>query len=164
MDFPQLHLFSQQYLALPTWILFEISFPVAYLVSAVVTFVLIPFVKKEGLPAKTFFLPMALLMHNANIVFMAWEFMLNELSFSYYHFIFMLFYGISYVIFSWIWYVYRGVFYYFFLDYKRKYALIWYIVLLIFITILFFIGYYLSILQFQGHSFIANAVSILTIF
>lgn len=141
------------------WVFFEISFPVAYLVSAVVTFILIPFVKKEGLPPTTFFLPMALLMHNANVLFMAWEFIFNELAFSYYHFIFMLFYGIAYVVFSWVWYAYRGIFYYFFLDYQRKYAVIWYIVLLGFITGLFFIGYYLSILQFKGHSLIANVVS-----
>ncbi len=102
---------------------------------------------------------MALLMHNANVLFMAWEFIFNELAFSYYHFIFMLFYGIAYVVFSWVWYAYRGIFYYFFLDYQRKYAVIWYIVLLGFITGLFFIGYYLSILQFKGHSLIANVVS-----
>lgn len=142
-----------------TWVCFEISFPIAYLVSAVVTFVLYPFTKRNGLPTKSFFLPMALVMHNANIFFMAFEFMFNELKFSLYHFLFMLFYGLSYVVFSWVWFHYKGLFYYFFLDYHRKHAFWWHIALLVLVTLLFFIGYFLSQLQFDGYSLIANVVS-----
>ena len=158
-EYPEVYRICHRILPSIAWICFEISFPIAYLVSAVVTFVLIPFTKKAGLPVKTFFLPMAILMHNANVMFMALEFMINELQFSYYHFIFMLFYGLAYVVFSWVWHHYHGMFYYFFLDYHRPYAFWWHLALLSLVSVLFFIGYYLSKLQFHGYSLPANLVS-----
>lgn len=73
----------------------------AYLVSVVVTFVLIPGGKQQGLPTANFFKVLPLLMHNANVVFMALELVLNRIPFCAMHFPFVLIYGSAYVIFSW---------------------------------------------------------------
>lgn len=123
------------------WISYEISFPISFLVSMVVTYVLIPTAKKSELPVHAFFKPLPLIMHNANVLFMSIEFMTNQLPFNFWHFPFLVFYGMIYIVFSWIWHHYRGIYYYFFLDYERKDALLWYVGLLVFITMLFMGGY-----------------------
>jgi len=123
------------------WILFEISFPIAFLVSLVVTYVLIPSGKKSGVPVHVFFHLVPLLMHNANVLFMMIEFNYNSIPFNFHHFTFMLLYALAYVFFSWIWFQYKGIFYYFFLDYASPYAILWYIGLLIGVLVLFFGGY-----------------------
>jgi hypothetical protein len=158
-SFPSLYLFCNSHLAWLSWILFEISFPVAYLVSGVVTYVLIPNCARQKSGLDTFFGPIALLMHNANVLFMGIEFTLNKLHFASNHYVFMLFYGLSYVIFSWIWHSRRGYFYYFFLDYHRKGAVFWHLGLVTGIMILFSIGYYLSNLEFHQHAAMATLVS-----
>jgi hypothetical protein len=152
--------FFDKHLACWTWISFEISFPVAFLVSGVVTYVLIPLIAKDGLPVDTFFTPMALIMHNINVLFMAIEFCTNQIHFSYYHFIYMLFYSIAYVVFAWIWNHHKGIFYYFFLDYQRKGAVFWYLGLLLGVTGLFFAGFYASIFKFhETYNLYAKVVS-----
>ena len=142
-----------------TWVLFEISFPVAFLVSMVVTFVLIPGCKKDNLPTKLFFQFLPLVMHNANIAYMAFEFIANQLPFVIWHIVFMLFYATAYVIFSWIWHQLRGIYYYFFLDYERPGAILWYLGLLVGISILFLAGYVCSMIQYNYNHTIPNLVS-----
>jgi hypothetical protein len=158
-DYPALYQFCSVHLSWVSWTLFEISFPVSFLVSGVVTYALIPFAKAQNLPTDTFFKPMAILMHNANILFMAIEFTVNELHFSFHHYIYMLIYGLAYIIFSWIWNKYRNILYYFFLDFNRSDALLWHVGLLAGILLLFFGGYYLSSLEFHQHGMISTGVS-----
>jgi hypothetical protein len=113
------------------WIIYEISFSMAFLVTTVVTFVLIPVGKKRNMPVDIFFRPLPLLFHNANVAFMVAECLLNRLPFSRWHFTFVVLYGLCYVYFSWFWFSLTGVFYYFFLDYERPYAIVAYLGLMI---------------------------------
>lgn len=126
------------------WVLFEVSFPIAFMVSAVVTFVLIPAAVKQKVSVKHFYYPASLLMHNANVIFMSIELILNRISFVSTHFPFILLYGIVYIVFTWILYQYKGVYYYFFLDYERKGAIFWYIGLIIGISLFFLFGWFVS--------------------
>jgi len=151
-----MHSNCSDYMSPLAFILFEISFPVAFLVSSVVTFVLIPFERKNS-PATFdgYFLFHNLLMHNANIIFMTVEFFANDLHFTFHHYVYMLIYGLSYIIFSWGWKKYCNILYYFFLDYERKDAVFWHIGLLLGLLVLFFSGYYLSNLQFQENAMLS---------
>jgi hypothetical protein len=119
------------------WVFYEISLPVSYLVSLVVAFVLIPGMKKAKLPTDIFFTPISLLMHNANLVFMIFEFMVNGLPILYWHFAFIFIYACTYVVFAWIWYQYKKMFYYFFLDYNRAGSLYWQIGLIFILYVLY---------------------------
>jgi hypothetical protein len=80
---------------------------------------LIPAHVRDQVPTDTFFRPMAVLTHNANIAFMGFELIFNHMQFSAWHFPFAILFGIVYTLFSWYWYTQIGVFYYFFLDYAR---------------------------------------------
>lgn len=108
------------------WILFEVQFSISILITVVVTFVLIPGGKSRGLPVNNFFKITPLLMHNANVIFMLVESILNDIPFQMNHIPFALLYGLTYVAFSWAWFQYKGVFYYFFLDYGRPWAVLMY--------------------------------------
>jgi len=153
---PEVHYNCSEYLSPLAFILFEISFPVAFLVSSVVTFVLIPFERKNNPTTfDGYFLVHNLLMHNANIIFMAIEFFANDLHFTFHHYVYMLMYGLAYIIFSWGWKKYCNILYYFFLDYQRKDAVFWHIGLLLGLLSLFFAGYYLSNLQFQENAMLS---------
>lgn len=109
------------------WVLYEVSFSVAFLVSAVVTFVLIPATVRRGLLLDSFYLLLPLIMHNLNALNMALELSLNSLPFCTAHGVFVLLFGMSYVLFSWYWFSRRGIFYYFFLDYERPYTVLWHL-------------------------------------
>ncbi len=141
------------------WVLFEISFPVAFLVSMVVSFVLIPGAKKNKIPVDNFFKIYALVMHNCNILYMAGEFIANRLPFIMSHITFMLLYAFSYVVFSWIWHHYRGFYYYFFLDYNRSGAFLWYLGLIMGVSLLFCAGYGCAHLQSNDNHTVPNVVS-----
>jgi hypothetical protein len=130
-----------------TRILFEISFPVAFMVSTVVTFVLIPHAKRAKLPLDSFFVLIPLLMHNANIVFMALEIIINKIPFAVWHFPFVVLYGASYAVFSWFWKHYKGYYFYYFMDYTRERAIVWYVALLTIAAVFFLIGYASSYLM-----------------
>ena len=120
------------YLCSFLWILFEISFTASFLVSTVVTYVLIPGMKSKGAElADPFFQFFPLLFHNVNVILISAEAMLSNISFGFWHFPFIVIYGALYVVFAWYWFHKRGVFYYFFLDYENKYALVWHIGLMI---------------------------------
>jgi hypothetical protein len=102
----------------------------SFLVTIVVTFVLIPGVRKQGLPTTTFFFLPALILHNANNTMMAIELLISNMQFSFWHFPFCMLFGTLYVIFQWVWVQKIGAFYYFFLDYDRPDALVWHVGLL----------------------------------
>lgn len=109
-----------------TWVLFEISFALAYLVTFLVSFVLIPGAEANKIPHK-FFTPIPVLCHNANAVFMGVELLLNRLSMPFPHIAFIQLFGLAYVIFAWRLHSKMGIFFYFFLDYDRPYAVVWYL-------------------------------------
>jgi len=146
-----------------TWILFEVSFSVAFLVSAVVTYVLIPTTVKRGLPLDTFYKFLPVLFHNANVAYMALELVLNNLAFSPHHFIFVILYGVAYVLFAWFWFQVKGVFYYFFLDYARDWAILWHLGLLIAVGLFFFLGLLLSSLLESNNPFALVALVGITV-
>lgn len=155
---------SFSFLASIIWVLYEISFPIAFLVSLVVTFVLIPLAKLENIPIDIFFHPLPIIMHNANILFMTIEFLLNNISFLPNHVIFILAYGILYVYFAWYWHEKKGVYYYFFLDYTRPFAILWYIALLGINYGLFALGEYCNAWKFAHDGLIPRLVMPLSLF
>ena len=132
-----------------TWVLYEICFAVSLLITVLVSFVLIPMGNKKGIPIDYFFKTPALLMHNANVVFMALEGAGNRLPIVFSHFPFVALYGITYVVFSWIWFHHKGVFYYFFLDYERPHAALSHLGLIIVLAIFFEVGVIFSYLTEQ---------------
>lgn len=127
-----------EYFLWVTAILFEVSFTFAFLVTSVVTFLLVPAAKAKQLPVKMFFTPIPVILHNLNSVFMAIEMVLNRLPVFWTHLSFVQCFGLAYVLFAWL-YVYKklGVFYYFFLDYNRPYAVAWYLGLFLLVGIFF---------------------------
>jgi len=154
---------AQNFLSGVAWISFELSFSVAYLVSAVVSFVLIPATVKRGLPLDNFFRPWPLIMHNANVVFIAVEMVLNRLPFTPHHHPFVLLYACSYVLFAWFWFQRKGYFFYFFLDYASTYAVLWYLALLALLLLCFFGGVFVSSLVDQGSYTAIAALVVVTV-
>lgn len=123
---------SQFYLQI-AWILYELSFPISFIVTLIVTFVLIPPAVARKTHQPLFSTP-SLLMHNANIVMMTIDNLINIIPYSFSHAVFGVLYGLLYAIFAWGWYHHKGVFYYFFLDYEFKGAELWYIGLILVVT------------------------------
>jgi hypothetical protein len=117
-------------LSIVTWVLFELSFASAFMVSATVTFVLIPGLKARNMPTTTFYTFFGLLFHNANIILIVMDAMLNSIPVNSMHVPFGMLYAMSYVAFSWYWFEKKGVFYYFFLDYAPNNAIFSYMALL----------------------------------
>jgi hypothetical protein len=144
-----------------TWILFEVSFPVAFMISWTVSFVLIPGHRRLGYSTTSFFTLNALLMHNCNVWFMAFEFIINRLSFCFLHVVFVLMFGFAYVLFAWVWYNIRGIFHYYFLDYNHAYSFYWYLCLVIGICSIFTTGLGCSQLQNQSMHSVASMVIVL---
>lgn len=120
------------------WVLFEINFALAYLVTVLVTFVLIPGAISKKIPHK-FFDIIPILCHNANALFMGIEISLNKLSMPFSHIAFIQLFGLIYVIFAWKLHNTNGIFYYFFLDYDRPYAVWWYVGLFLSVCCLYFL-------------------------
>mmetsp|Transcript_26370 Transcript_26370/g.39123 ORF Transcript_26370/g.39123 Transcript_26370/m.39123 type:complete len:291 (-) Transcript_26370:67-939(-) len=145
------------------WVLYELSFAVSFLVTSVTSFVLIPGGISRGLPVDNFFRIPSLLMHNANVIFMTAESMLNGLHFNSSHAPFAVLYGVCYCLFSWVWYEYKGVFYYFFLDYTGRYVVLWYAGLIAVLLVFFFAGVCLNQLE-ESHNVYVNAVICLGVY
>lgn len=98
------------------WLAYEVSFVCAFLVTSVVTFVLIPGKLATGDDANFFFHWRPLVMHNINVLIAATELLLNRMTLRWSHFPIALLWGGYYVIFSWFWLRRVGVVYYPFLD------------------------------------------------
>ena len=85
------------------WLMHETSFACALLVTAAVTFVLIPGAVKNG--ARTscsrFFVAVTLVMHNANAFLMATELLFNALPFRLAHYPVCVLWGVCYVLVAW---------------------------------------------------------------
>jgi hypothetical protein len=139
-------------------ILFEVSFPISFVVSSLVTFVLIPHAKRANFPIDNFFVIIPLLMHNANITFMAIELIINKIPFVLWHFPFIMLYGVGYGVFSWIWNHFNGYYFYFFLDYTRPGAILWYMALMAIVSVFYLIGYASSRVMSSTESMLPSLV------
>jgi len=151
--------YMSQTLLCVAWILYELSFSTAYLVTVVVTFVLIPGGKAKGIPVDIFFKRAPLCLHNLNVIFILTETFLNKLDFEWAHFPFIILFGCAYVLFSWVWLHTKGFVFYFFLDYTRKDALFLHIGLLSALSAFFTLGCYISSLK-DSHDPVTAAVII----
>jgi len=112
------------------WAFFEVMFACSVLVFLVVWLVLIPEAEiatghDGGMLQWT-----VLSAHNLNLAFMVVDCALNCFHFHRPHFVFIMHYGCAYVIFSWLWFLYDGVFYYFFLDWRNFLTPVFYLALM----------------------------------
>lgn len=140
------------------WVLYEVSLLVSFIVSMVVTYVLLPSFKKAKTPTDIFFTPTGLILHNCNVLFMAWEFTVNGLPVNYWHFAFVVLLASAYYVFSWIWYKYKRIFYYFFTDYNRADAVMWQVGLLAIFYGLYMLCVTCSFARFHYNSSIPSLV------
>ncbi|KAI8893760.1 hypothetical protein BC833DRAFT_607341 [Globomyces pollinis-pini] len=131
-----------------TAILFEVCFAVAMLVTIVVTFILIPVGMKRGQNVQGMFKPQSLIMHNLNMIFMVMELIWNQIQIDLTHLPFVILYGLTYVVFAWIYANIRGYFFYFFLNYNQPRAILMHSVL-VFALSLFYVFAYLVTLGFN---------------
>lgn len=127
-----------------TPILFEVAFAMSYLVTVVVSFVLIPGQIKKGLPNSAFFSPVSLLAHNFNVLAMMVEVCLSRMTVQIRHLPYVILFGLAYICFSWIWFELTGIFYYFFLDYEHPNALLWLMGLLGACSAFYMLGVFLT--------------------
>lgn len=140
------------------WVLYEVSLLVCFVVSMVVTYVLIPSFKKANKPADIFFTPTGLILHNCNVLFMAFEFMSNGLPLLLWHFSFVVLLAGAYYVFSWAWYKHKKLFYYFFMDYNRPDAVLWQIGLLVIFFLLYLVCTACSYARFHYNSSLPTLV------
>lgn len=112
------------------WMMYELSVTMSFMVSSVVTFVLIPQARKKGLPIDNYYRPLTLAMHNLNVLFMTIELGVNSFRFCWTHIFVTTIWGFLYILFAWWWYKKMGVFFYFFLDYHNKVAVLFHLGLL----------------------------------
>ncbi len=128
------------------------------------SFILIPAAKKLNGSADNFFAPMALLFHNANVLFMVFEMLSNRIPLTLSHLPFMLMYGMAYSAFAWYWYWLRGVYYYFFMDYHRGDAIYWYVGLMVGFSVFYLLSHEISFFIHQGSAgIIPHVVSLRTV-
>jgi hypothetical protein len=106
---------------------FEVSYPLSILVTVVVTFVLFPQGLKRGFDVQRMFRFRPQVMHNANVVMMQVELVSAPWTVQPSHVAFVTFFCSCYAVFSWFWFRRTGVFYYFFLDYRRRWAWLTYL-------------------------------------
>jgi hypothetical protein len=105
-----------------TLVLFEISYPMSLLVTATVTFVLVPVARRYHHSMDRMFRWRALIMHNGNVLMMQLAMLMAPPPVTLVHLPYALLFGSCYAIFAWWWFWRTRVFYYFFLDYRRPYA------------------------------------------
>lgn len=108
------------------WALFETMLSVALLVTTLVWCVLLPFAFATLGDDGGLFSWEALSAHNLNIVFMVIDARLNGLWFNPAHVVYCFYYGSSYIVFSWFWFVVDDKFYYFFIDFRDMWTLLGY--------------------------------------
>lgn len=122
------------------WVVYEVSFAVAILISFLVKFVIIPSTLANGQTVAHLFTLSDLMMHNANVLFMAIELLFNALPFEPFHFPFAALWGLFYVLFSWGWLRTAGVCWYDFLDPTLPNACIIHTVLVVVLAVFFGLG------------------------
>lgn len=135
-----------------TLILFEMSYPMSLLVSAVVTFVLIPVARRHQHPIGRLFRWRPLMMHSGNVLMMQLAMLSAPPPVTLAHLPYAVLFGCSYALFACYWFWRTGVFYYFFLDYRRPAALWTYLGLLATVALLYSLSYGIAHLARQQDS------------
>lgn len=122
--------------------MWEVTLPMAFLVNLVVSFVLIPGIKKAGKFDKLWIIlqwrPQAL--HNGYVIVSAFEAAIASRPLALSHFPIVVLWGMLYVLFAWALYAKRGIFHYFFLDPRFQFAPLAYVGLLALLTGLYCAG------------------------
>lgn len=131
-----------------TWLLYELGFANALLVSTVVWMVLVPAIRAAG---DTLALTQILgwfstTTHVANLGFMVFELLVNRLPFRAAHYPFVLYFGAAYTVFAAWLYERTRVWFYFFLDYNlpAHHAVLNYASLIVALTAFFALGTWIS--------------------
>jgi hypothetical protein len=129
-----------------TLILFEVSYPMSILVTAVVTFVLVPVACRNNHPMGRMFGWRPLMMHNGNVLMMQLAMLSAPPPITLAHLPYAVLFGCCYAIFAWFWFWRTRVFYYFFLDYHRPYAVFTYLGLLATLAMLYGLGCLIAVI------------------
>jgi hypothetical protein len=116
------------------------------LVTAVVTFVLIPVARQHHHPMGRMFGWRPLMMHNGNVVMMQLAMLSAAPVVMLAHLPYAVLFGCCYIVFAWWWFWRTRAFYYFFLDYRRPYAIFVYLGLLATASMLYGLGYLMAII------------------
>ncbi len=129
------------FVVMATLVLFEISYPMSLLVTTVVTFVLVPVALRNDYPVARMFRFRPQMMHNVNVVMMQLAMLMAPPPVTFWHLPYTVLFGCSYAIFSWVWFSRTGMFYYFFLDYRRPRAVFAYLGLFATLLVFYGVGY-----------------------
>jgi hypothetical protein len=129
-----------------TLVLFEVSYPMSVLVTAIVTFVLIPVAYRRHHPIGRMFGWRPLMLHNGNVLMMQLAMLSAPPPVTLAHLLYAVLFGCCYTIFAWCWFWRTRVFYYFFLDYHRPYAVVAYLGLLATLAMLYGFGYLIAVI------------------
>ena len=128
--------------SIATFYIFEVIYPCSVLVTTLVSHVLYPAaIRFRPETLERMFVWPVVVMHNLNVVVMNLELILCSPPILSSHFPICLVWGCSYVSFALWWYFQTGVFYYFFMDYRRKYAVLVYLALMAGLIAFFFVAY-----------------------
>ena len=133
-------------IVMATLVLFEVSYPMSILVTAVVTFVLIPVARRHHDPMSHLFRWRSLMMHNGNVLMMQLAMLSAPPPVTLAHLPYAVLFGCCYAVFAWYRFWRTRVFYYFFLDYHRPYAVVVYLGLVATLTMLYGLGCLIAVL------------------
>jgi hypothetical protein len=111
------------------WALHDLSLTTSLLGTTIVTFVLYPLAYKNDMMHLLSNGP-AIVMHHWNSVNTVGELYLNAVPVLAAHIHITILFGLSYVVFAYFWFRHTGVYYYVFLDYRRAWAPIAYVMIL----------------------------------
>ncbi|CAJ1363016.1 unnamed protein product [Effrenium voratum] len=123
-------------------VLWELTFPLAFFVNIVVTFVLIPSIKKmrdmDKLDRILRLRPQ--LLHNGLALAAAMEAVLAAPPLAIAHFPVLVLFGTVYVVFSWYFFMQTGIFHYMFLDHRFQYQPLALLLLLALLAAVYCVG------------------------
>jgi hypothetical protein len=135
-----------------TLVLFEVSYPMSILVTAMVTFVLFPVARRTNHPMGRMFRWRPLMMHNGNVLMMQLAMLMAPPPVTLAHLPYAVLFGCCYAIFAWCWFLRTRVFYYFFLDYHRPHAIFAYLGLFAALCMFYGLGYGVAVVARQEGS------------
>lgn len=123
-------------------VFWELTFPLAFFVNIVVSFVLIPQIKKmrDWQKLKRMLRLKPQLLHNGLAIAGAVEAMLATPPMKLSHFPVLVLFGSMYIVFAWYFFHQTGIFHYMFLDNRFKYEPLALVLLLILLAVIYFAG------------------------
>lgn len=145
--------------------LFELSYSFSLLVTTVVSFVLIPAARRHQHPIDRMFRWRPQMMHNGNVLMLQLAMVMAPLPITLAHLPYAVLFGYCYLVFAWYWFRRTGVLYYFFLDYRRHYAVLTYLGLFVALALFYGLGWLVSeVIRHQGeHWWLSPGVMIATL-